>query len=130
MTEFTQMERRVLAVLEEAGEENLAALFNTVRRSDPSAGISEYGNALIRLLSRRLIELASARDQSSRQWVPFDFDVALSHLEQLNSLLAWSTATRIWTWNSTTPRTEVLLTDSGSTAAKNVLSEDGWPGAD
>lgn len=129
MTELTQMERKVLAALEEAGEENVVALLNTVRQSDPDAEIGEYQAALIRLLHRGFIELASVRDAASRQWVPFDIGTALSQLELVNTLLAWTTANRLWTWNSGSPRIEILLTNSGFTAAKNVLIEDGWPGA-
>jgi hypothetical protein len=128
LTEFTQLERKLLAVLEEAGEENVAALFNTVRQSDPAPGIGEYQTALIRLLLREFIELASVRDEASRQWIPSDAGAALSQLGQVNSLLAWSTANRLWTWHSATPRIEILLTNSGFIAAKNVLSEDGWLG--
>ena len=80
-------------------------------------------------LQEQLIELASARDQTSRQWVRFGFGAALAHLEQVDSLLAWSAAAGLWTWNSATPRTEILLTDSGFVTAKDVLSEDGWLGA-
>ncbi len=129
MTKLDQMERKVLAVLEEAGEENVAALFNTIRQSDTAANIGEYQTALIRLLQRAFIQLAAVREETSRRWIPIDFSTALSQLGQVNTLLAWSTANRLWTWHSTTPRIEILLTDSGFIAAKDVLLEDGWPGA-
>jgi hypothetical protein len=48
-------------------------------------------------------------------------------LEQLGSLLDWSDGEHLWKFSAPDPRVEVLLNDAGFAAAREVLSQDGWP---
>ena len=131
-TNFEAVENKILAILEEAGEEGIAALLNTVN----SAGahgfedeIEAFGRALTRLINSGLLAIASVRDSDSRHWIPLPNSEAVSLVRGLESALHWSEIDKLWIWSSSSPRAEVILTATGKVAARKVLSQGGWPEA-
>lgn len=122
------LQRRILAVLEEAGEEEVTTLTNTVTK--PQGRLEEIGtmtDALIGLANASLITVAVSRDRTSGHWIPLPSEDVIPLLKELAVSVEWSRIDRIWKWKSHLPRVVVLLTDLGVTAAHQVLSEDGWP---
>jgi hypothetical protein len=127
--EFSKLESALLMALEEAGEENVVALLNTVTKSysrGATSEIDDFRRALSRLVSSGFLEVASLRDQESRRWIPISKQDLLSLLRELDSGLHWSDADAMWIWSSPSPRAEVLLTATGKVAAHELLSEHGW----
>ncbi|MGD9724689.1 MAG: hypothetical protein AB7O59_20675 [Pirellulales bacterium] len=125
---LTRLERRILALLEEAGEENVVSLTNSV--ANPQGACHEIDNfvgALITLLNAGLIELASKRDESTLRWVGLPKVESQSRLNELQNSLQWNTEKGIWNWAGAGERPEAILTSSGRKTARQVLSEDGWP---
>ena len=128
MSSFSPIQRKMLANLEEAGEESLTALLNVVtthRRSPEDA--HSYQEALGDLLSRDLVELARSRDAQTRHWVPLPKSEAVAIVAQLGRLIRWSAPDQLWKWTAEEPRIQILTTDAGMAAVLAVLSEDGWP---
>lgn len=128
MEALTLTERKIPGLLEEAGEEGLAALRNTMGgcRGLPEE-IDTLRVALTSLVSHGLIEIAESREELSREWVPLPKPRALDALARLGSFVRWSSADRLWEWNEDAPRAQALLTDAGMQEAHRILSENGWP---
>jgi hypothetical protein len=127
--EFNKLESAILMVLEEAGEENVAALLNTVTKGHTRGAtneIDEFRRALSRLVSSGFLDVASLRDQGSRRWIPISKQDSLSLLRELDSVLHWLDADAMWIWSSPSPRAEVLLTAAGKVAAHELITEHGW----
>jgi hypothetical protein len=126
--EFTKLQRLILATLEEAGEERLSALTNTVvsghgRRAEVDA----MSNALEGLQRAGLIDVARSKNATTLELIPMDESDALLVLQNLGAYLAWSDSKNIWTLTKDNSDIEILLTESGANAARNILSEDGFP---
>jgi hypothetical protein len=130
-TNFETLENKILATLEEAGEEGIAALLNTVNSAGAHGSedeIEAFRAALTRLVSNGLLAMARVRDSESKRWIPLPSSEALSLLQGLESVLRWSKIERLWMWTSSSPRAQVLLTTTGQAAARKLLQEHGWRG--
>ena len=127
--ELANLQRHILAILEEAGEENIASIRNTIGENKGTpAELEGLGAALTDLLNRDFIEAAEIRDDSSRRWVPLSKERSLFLLRDLKPLFEWSSADRLWKWRSDRlPRLQILLTHSGSSLARAMLSGNGYP---
>jgi hypothetical protein len=128
MNNLSALERVILAVLEEAGEEDISALTNTVRECRGALGeIDEVSAALAGLVNRGFVEVARSKDPLSLRWVPTSKQESLALLRDLKPHFHWSTVDQLWAWRTDLPRAEVLLTNIGAVEARRVLSEDGVP---
>lgn len=129
MNSLTKLEHLILAVLEEAGEENIAALTNTVlkpRRGSP-VELDAMIDALTHLLEAGFIETGKSRDKDSGQWVPVNKQESLAAVAGLRSDLRWSSENQLWEWQPDAPRLEILLTDQALNTTQKILREEGWP---
>jgi len=127
MYALTDLQRHILANLEEAGEDDISALTNTVKkRSGSPEEIDEMGLALVGLIHCGFVGISRDRDAASRRWSPLAKDVAIGLIVELRSFFSWSEASHLWTWRKDSPRVQVILTDSGLARARKILSEDGW----
>jgi hypothetical protein len=129
--EFTNLENTLRMALEEAGEENVAALLNAVNCPGGhglTSEVDEFRKALARLAESGFLEVARLRDETTSRWIPLPQQESLARLRELDSLLRWSNVERLWIWSSPSPRLEVLLTAAGIIAAREALSQHGWPG--
>src|SRR5207248_7954480 len=128
MIKFDKVESSILATLEEAGEDGIAALLNTVNAAYAHGSPEEidiFRAALTRLINRGLLEIANSRDPESKRWTPLPKSEALLVLQKLGSFLGWAKSEELWIWSSPAPRAEVLLTPAGAVAAREVLTERG-----
>jgi hypothetical protein len=113
MAVLTNLQRRILSLLEEAGEEEFCTLTNTVAKAEGRAAeIEVMSKTLSELMNAGLIELARARDAASLRWVAVSTTEAQAFFEDLGKYVEWSMRDRLWTWHSKMPTAEVLLTDS------------------
>jgi len=125
---FTELQSLILAALEEAGEDHLSALINTVvSRNGSIDEIDAISTALAGLIEGGLLRIARSRDKDSLRWIALRKDESLAPLSSLKSFLQWSSADRLWKWQESFPRLEVLLTPAGIDAAQQILHEHGRP---
>lgn len=128
MDGLTELQFRILAELEEAGEDDLSALTNTVTvTSGAIEELGEMSSALIGLLESDLLRLSRSRDTHSLRRVPLSTSESLAQLTSLESFFRWSVPDKLWRWRENVSRVELLLTTSGMTAARQLLSERGVP---
>ena len=128
MGELSLLQRRILAILEEAGEDNLSALINTVNPHHASVDdLDTVSTALSDLVSSGLVNLARVRDEVSRGWIPLPFEDSIRVLANLRSVLSWSAGPRVWVWQSNELLPRVVVTKLGEALARKVLAEDGYP---
>jgi hypothetical protein len=125
---LTKWQRLVLSLLEEAGEEELTTLINTMRkRRGPIDEVGGLMATLVDLIDCGLVQLASSRDSASLRWIPLAKEEAVALGRNLKSALQWSSVDFCWRWNTDLPSAVALLTDAGFAEATRVLAEDGYP---
>ena len=130
MDSLTELQRRILAVLEEAGEDDVSALTNSVTKRRGSADeIDAMSMALVGLINCNLIDIARSKDNVSLHWIPLPKEASLALLTDLKPFFQWSVQDQLWKWRQDASRAEVVLTDAGLIAARKILSEDDWPRA-
>ncbi len=124
---LTDLERRVLALLNESGEEYVSALVNSIfRGSGDPTDIDVVRTALNKLMMAGMVEFARTRDERKLTWQVLSTESAIASLGSIASMLSWSNAEKIWEWTATNPRLVVLLTPDGKDLSKRVLEEFGW----
>ena len=127
MLTLTELQKRILANLEEAGEDDVSALTNTlINRQGSPDEIDEMEEALLSLLSCNLVQLARDRDLISKRWSPLPYEEAIETTANIKSCFSWSEVEQIWKWGKELPRLQVLLTNIGLTKARKILSEGDW----
>ena len=125
---LSRLQRRILALLEEACEENPTTLTNSVALAYGNPWeIGAMTKALKGLLAEGLIELATELDPRTHHWIPHPTDTAAKILHELQAHVQWDPTDHIWAWHSPHPRPSVLLTDTGLTLSRQILDEEGWP---
>lgn len=128
MDSLTPLQRRLLALLEEAGEDDLSALTNSVGgRVGAYLEVKDTISALEVLLRGKLIQIAMDRDGGTLRWIPLGTDESLILLKMCPQKFQWSAVENLWKWPKSEGRVQVLLTQKGSEYARIVLAEDGWP---
>jgi hypothetical protein len=124
-----KIHRLILCLVEEAGEENVGTIINSVQQCIGSPDeVQQITIALNNLLLDDFVELARLRDKETLRWIPFCKAEAELVLSSLNPWFQWDQTIDIWKWrDDNQPRIQVLLTDKGFAAAREILSLDGWP---
>lgn len=125
MISLEEMERRILSELQEAGEENIAALLNTViEPADDMGQAYQLQQALRRLVQAEFAQMALARDRIAGL-KPLTSDESLALIENIPSTLEFQGNKRRWAWASgSTP--QVVVTDAGQAQADKILEEQGY----
>lgn len=128
MGPLTTLERRLLSLLEEAGEEHLSALMNSVAKpSGEQRDISAMAAALVNLLKIGLIEVSQDRDSQSRRLLPLPLEDSMSILLSVPSILIWNQDMALWAFRDGVPMIDILTTTAGIEWSRRILAEDGWP---
>jgi hypothetical protein len=124
MSVLSDAEINILANLEEAGEDHISALLNTVTAVKGDSGeIDALRVALTDLVGRGFLELAKRRHESSLRLIPLSQAKSLDLLANLRSFLFWSPTDKLWRWDTTFPLLDVMLTESGFLVARKILLE-------
>jgi hypothetical protein len=129
MADLAHLEYLILAALEEAGEENLVALANTVltRRIGSSDELGKFQESLVSLFNSGLTQVSFGRDTDSLEWIPGSEEECTKFLGILPDVVRWSQTDQLWRWAGERPRPQILLTDKGMHVTRKWLSEHDWP---
>lgn len=125
--QLTKLQRRVLALLEEAGEDRLTALMNSAGKPQGVTSEVELMRVAIAGLVAADYLVFARRDAVSHHLIPSAASEAATLLKTFANLVTWSPDERLWVSAGQSHDLEVLLTDSGIELARRVLLEDGWP---
>jgi hypothetical protein len=125
MSDLELVKRRVLSALEEAGENDLLSLLNTLRKSPSMDELRELAGAVRELWEAGLLFVSASREQSSREWQPLPLRNADEALN-LDRQAYWSDRHGHWLWKEPNRHLEVVLTDAGFDAATKIVEQDGW----
>lgn len=124
---LNDVERRVLALLNESGEEYVSALVNSIFRG--SGALTEVvlvRDALSKLMTAGMVEFARTRDEGKLTWQVLPTAAAMAGLNSMDSTIAWSSDNQIWEWMAEEPRLVALLTRDGKDLSNRILEEFGW----
>ena len=120
-----ELRERILSELEEAGEENIPTLANTVF---DATGIeverSQLKAALLSLVESGLVRVAVERDNQERL-IEISKEESLGILKDIERSLVFSNDRNCWT-GGPRPWPEIVLTDQGAVAARGVLDARGY----
>jgi hypothetical protein len=127
MTPLGTLEQKTLKVLEEAGEDHLSALLNTVIPVEGDIEeLSFFRTALTKLIGEDLLRLARSRKPGQRTLAALSAAESIAVLSHLNSMLVWSESDRIWKRDETSiSAVDVVLTEEGLAAAREILLREG-----
>lgn len=124
MIAIEEVERRILSELQEAGEENIAAMLNTiVEPAENARQVEQLQQALENLVRADLARMSFRRDVT--RLVPLSRDESLSVLGDLQSYLRYRPSDRHWTW-SEDQRPEIVATPDGLRKADEILQQYGY----
>lgn len=125
--EVTSIQQRLLALLEEAGEETISALVNSVGQCNGSPSeLDIVIESLISLTQQSLVCCASRRDEKTLKWIPINPTNSHALLAKLRENIRWFPDERLWKWDVPTSPLVVLLTDAGLQKARKLLATHGW----
>ena len=127
MSDLEVIERRVVASLEEAGENDLQSLVNTVRRSASVDELKLVAEAIKAAYHHGLVLLARPSWEQPRTWTPLSAEETARSLD-LEQHSFWSTEHGHWLSKNPRERLDIVLTDQGIKAAIQILEEGGWTG--
>lgn len=126
MSRLTESQCRIICLSEEAGEDGFVAIGNSVTaRTGRCEELIAYIADVSSLLHQELLTLATSRDPSTLQWISLSREEAALRLDAIVSRVMWSTDERMWRWNSSEPRFQVILSDTGINEARKFLSVEG-----
>lgn len=116
------LQRVLLSLLEEAGEEDVVCLLHTLHAShDSTLRVDDVVGALKRLRARGLCTTASARDAATGNWIEHDHTTADELIATIPSAVEWNG--NRWQWLPRHEEFSILLTDNGMTEARRVLEQ-------
>lgn len=132
MNYLSDIELRILAELDEAGQENPAALLNTVTaRTGADCELIEFRDALLSLIQRGLVRMSLTRD-SSKSLTESSMEQSITEAHALLSYPQFDLSLSVWTDNRTVgpPFRElfpyVIDTDAGARIAQDCLRQKGY----
>jgi hypothetical protein len=133
MITLEELELRVLAELDEAGEDYIPTLMNAVLLStkETSAYLDLYLNALRNLVARNLIRLSNSRG-ADRRLADLSISDSLGEIDRQVAKLSFDETEQYWVDTSITgppygPRYPyVVITESGKRKSHDILTERGY----
>ncbi len=121
----TELEARILSELEEAGEENIPTLANTVFEPTGSTDESaELRDALTRLVIDEYVRVAVVRDELKRL-TEMSKEVSLQIVSDLDVHLVFKSGNFHWT-GGPRPWPEIVTTALGKRLGREILEARGY----
>jgi hypothetical protein len=121
--EPADIDRRILFALNDAGEEYVSALINTVITCQGSPSeVTSVAGALKKFLCGSIVKCADARDTNTLALIELAEREAIQRLNALPEQMAWSQEDFLWIWTSDQPRLVVLLTDTGKRMSQEMAT--------
>jgi len=124
---LNRIEQKILAVLEEAGEDYVVALINTLYR--PTGDVREVASvtdALLTLNQKSLVEFEKEYCQEGWRTLPVNRTAVRRELEELRQKVTWSPVRHCWEAHGRTVWLRVVLTQLGMLVSERLLREYGW----
>lgn len=132
MAQLSEIAQRALSELEEAGEENIPTLLNTVtERTGSLAELRAMQNALTSLIDAGLVVMAIERD-SSRRWKRSSARESAALIDSSTDWLVFRESDRHWTDNRKNgppfafESPHVLATSEGVARGRQILDDRGY----
>ena len=122
--ELSELELRILSELEEAGEENICSMANTIFPPDGvAAEVGQIQKAIISLISADLVRMGERVRNVGVQQLPKD--ESLVSAAMISQMMIFDTDRQLWScpqpmWP------EITDTPSGKAQARQILSERGY----
>lgn len=125
---MTKDAMRVLAILEEAGDEAITPLMNMMNRQ-MRAGLvpKEFFQSLLYLARNDMIRISSDCRADDGRLISMNIDDSIDAISKMHDQVEWSAMESMWIWTSTDYRPEVILTDKGMAASISILRQYGTP---
>jgi hypothetical protein len=124
LIDVPEMMQRILAELEEAGEENVSSMLNTiVVPSGERSELAVYKSALAQLVEQDLVRVEFETDDNSR---PPPQQNATNIVQSLDTYLRYSGEDREWGFVDGNRAPVVIGTDSGLARAEAILEDRGY----
>jgi hypothetical protein len=120
-----EMQMRIAAELEEAGQENVAAMINTI--IDPAGDVGEIAtmrDALDLMVRGGLVTMA-LDPGPGRKLMRLGVDDSLALVGRIQALLLFRVSDRHWTF-ATNERPNIVATKAGRNTGFEVLEERGY----
>jgi hypothetical protein len=128
----SELEQRILAVLDDAGEEDVPTLLNTVLLGAVGAGtLNSYLVALRILVTQNLIRLANSRENNGRL-SELSIEESLQEIDNQAVVLKYDPAEGSWQDSSRTgppyppSNPNVVRTQLGKQRSREILTERGY----
>lgn len=116
------LQRVLLSLLEEAGEEDVVCLLRTLHVShDSKMRVEDVVGALTRLRARGMCTTGSARDAATGKWTEHDHATADELIAKIPLAVDWYG--NDWRWLPGQEEFSILLTDNGMNEARRVLEQ-------
>jgi hypothetical protein len=132
MIQVSELDARMLAELEEAQEQTITSLLNTVIQPiGAPAEVSAYREASLSLIKRGLVRIAVLYDKN-RRLVDEDMERSVELLNLFVSEFIFDRKQNLWVMSgqSTLPRTDsfphLVLTEAGLSQAIELLQQRGY----
>jgi hypothetical protein len=126
--QLTRIERRILALLEEAGEENIATLLHTVAFSSGNdRDVQILITAVSRLNNAGYVEIGTSSNDATEPQTAADARDSRMLLNTVAQAFKWNPALNSWEWISVSPVPQIFLTRSGLEVAQDILEVEGYP---
>lgn len=125
MIDTDEVERRILSELQEAGEENIASMINTI--IDPIGSANETGSlqtALESLVRAGLVLIALGGDPT-KKLVPLSPDESLAFTAKIATFLQFRASDNHWTWSQNV-KPHIVVTPLGRTRADQLMQQRGY----
>jgi hypothetical protein len=124
MLSIEEIKLRVLSELQEAGEETVAAMANTIlERSGDRHVIDMLRQALDELIQEGMIRMAFRK--GSGRLSPLPTEDSLQVVGELQSVLRVRESEMYWTW-ATDSKPQIIATAAGIKRADQILAEHGY----
>jgi hypothetical protein len=125
MIAIGEMEDRILSELQEAGEENVAALINTIiNPMGDTIELIQLRQALDNLARKGLVRIALTRD-ATRGLVPLSVDKSLEIVAKIDEFLRFRSSDSHWTWSGES-KPHIVVTAEGRARADKILDQRGY----
>ena len=125
MVEQLELEFRILSELEEAGEENVPTIANTVFEPTGSpTELSQLQQALEKLIEADFVRVALSRDATLRL-TDLSKNESLGVISNIRVHLVFKEASMHWTGGSQ-PWPEIVTTEIGKMRGRQILDERGY----
>ncbi len=125
MIDINEMEMRIAVELEESGQENIAAMVNTIIAPTGDAGeIAMMRDALDHMVRGGLVTMA-LDPGPGKKLVRLEVDDSLALVDRIEALLRFRASDRHWTF-ATDERPNIIATEAGRKKGFEILDERGY----